>query len=111
MPPATATFHQLERQGDQALASVRRYLAGRPSLEARRRADHLLDRLEGPVTDQARLQQLRALEVLELIGNPESRKLLEMLTGGAPEATLTQEAGAACRRLNRKPKIQASQHP
>jgi hypothetical protein len=94
---------ELECQGESALAALRRFLAGNPSLEARRRAERVLERLEGPVTDPATLRQLRALEVVEAIGTSEARQLLARLARGAPEATLTQEAAASLRRLARQP--------
>jgi hypothetical protein len=46
-----------------------------------------------------RLRQVRAVELLERIGTPESRKILENLAGGVPAAWLTQEAKAALARL------------
>jgi hypothetical protein len=42
------------------------------------------------------------VEVLERINTPESRKLLEELAGGEPEARLTQGAKAALARATRK---------
>jgi RNA polymerase sigma factor (sigma-70 family) len=93
---------ELERLGDNALAPLRRFLASQPSLEAKRRAERLLDRLEGPVTDPQRLQQTRALEVAELIGNAEARQLLDELAHGYPDANLTQQATAAMSRLRRQ---------
>jgi hypothetical protein len=46
-----------------------------------------------------RLQALRAVEVLERIGTPEARKVLETLATGAPAARLTREAKASLGRL------------
>jgi hypothetical protein len=60
----------------------------------------LLERLElAPVAGE-RLQALRAVEVLERVGTPEARRLLETLAGGAPGARLTWEARAALGRLD-----------
>jgi hypothetical protein len=47
---------------------------------------------------------LRQLEVLENIGTPEARGVLQTLAGGAPEAELTQAAKAALGRLARRPR-------
>jgi WD40 repeat protein len=89
----------LERQGDRAEAALRRFLAGSPSLEAKRRAEALLDRVTGPVTDLEQLRALRAVEVLERIGTPAARQVLEALGAGAQEARLTREARASLERL------------
>jgi RNA polymerase sigma factor (sigma-70 family) len=94
---------ELARQGDRAEEGLRRFLAGRPSLEARRRAEDLLGRLRGPLTDTERLRRLRAVEVLEHIGTAEARRLLQALSEGASESRLTREAKAALeRRKSRK---------
>jgi hypothetical protein len=42
---------------------------------------------------------LRAVEVLERIGNAEARRVLEALAKGAPEARLTREARTSLERL------------
>ena len=49
------------------------------------------------------LQLLRALEVLEMIGTAEARKVLERLARGAEECDLTREAKAALERLGQRP--------
>jgi hypothetical protein len=95
---------ELEREGDQAEAALRRLLAGNPSPEARRRAEGLLGRLDGPLPPGELLRALRAVEVLECLGTPESRQVLEVLARGAPEARLTREAKASLERLARQPK-------
>src|SRR5262249_31366158 len=70
--------------------------------EARARAASILERLtKGDTDDQLRrraLQGLRALEVLELAGTPEARRLVEEVAKGAPDAELTREAKAALER-------------
>jgi hypothetical protein len=48
------------------------------------------------------LQVLRALAVLERVGTPVARRLLEALAGGAPGVRLTEEAQAALRRLAKR---------
>jgi hypothetical protein len=49
------------------------------------------------------LRTLRALQVVESVGTPEARQLLESLAKGAPDARLTREAQASLRRLARRP--------
>ena len=44
----------------------------------------------------------RFVEVLEMIGSPETRRVLKRLAGGAPEASLTRQAKAALERLGRE---------
>ena len=45
------------------------------------------------------VRQIRAVEALESIGNPEARRLLDKLAAGPAETRLTQEARAAAVRL------------
>ncbi len=92
----------LEKLGEAAEPALRKALAGKPSLEVRRRVERLLKLLEGPVPSGARLRRLRAVEVLERIGTPEAREVLQMLAKGAPEARLTQEAKASLERLAKR---------
>ena len=47
------------------------------------------------------LQVWRAVEVLERLGTPEARRVLEILAGGAAEALPTTAARAALDRLGR----------
>ena len=94
----------LASHADQAEAALRRFLANQPNLEARRRAERVLDQLQGAITDPEQLRDLRALEVLEFIGTAEARDLLRTLAGGAPESKTTREAAAGLRRLDRSAK-------
>jgi hypothetical protein len=59
----------------------------------------LLDRLERGSLSVETVRQIRAVEALEYIGNPEARRLLDKLAAGPPETRLTQEARAAAGRL------------
>jgi hypothetical protein len=65
----------LEKLGSAAEPALRKALKGQLSPEAQRQVERLLERL-GEVPPE-RLQVLRALEVLEHLGVPESRQLLE----------------------------------
>jgi hypothetical protein len=89
---------ELEKLGEPAGPALRRWLNNRPSPEARRRAERLLRTLEHRTP---RLQELRAVAVLEYIGTAEARQVLTMLSRGAPEARLTQEAKASVERLTK----------
>jgi WD40 repeat protein len=92
----------LERLGERAVPALERFLAGNASAEARRRAEPLVARLDGPVRDPERLREVRALEVLEVVGSAEARQVLTTLAGGDPAARLTADARAALARLARR---------
>jgi hypothetical protein len=93
---------ELEALGDLAEPALRQALANKPTLEVRRRVQQALDRLRGPVTRPELRQALRAGAVLEDIGTPAARRLLDELAAGAPAARLTREARAARGRLDRR---------
>jgi WD40 repeat protein len=78
-----------------------RALKAAPSLETRRRIEHLLERI--PELTPRQLQRLRALTVVERIGTPEAREALGVLARGEPEARLTREAQDCLQRL--KPRL------
>jgi RNA polymerase sigma factor (sigma-70 family) len=90
-------MRELENLGDVALPALLKAQTEPTSLEARRRIERLLSRI-----DKASRQELRAVEVLERIGTPEAKQLLQKLAAGAPGARLTCEAKAALERLNRR---------
>jgi WD40 repeat protein len=94
---------ELEKCAEAALPAIRNALRGSPGAEARRRLEELLQCLDGEerTASSERLRSLRAVEVLELIGTPESRAVLETLANGAPGARQTEDARAALRRLRR----------
>jgi RNA polymerase sigma factor (sigma-70 family) len=89
----------LEALGALAEAALRRALAGKPSAEAKRRLEGLLEKLDGIMPAAAEVRAVRAVEALEHAGTPEARRLLTVLAGGVPEARQTREAKAALRRL------------
>ncbi len=93
----------LEEIGEQARPALQKVLAGQPSLEVRRRVEHLLRRLEGAGQSPERLRARRAVEVLEHVGDRDARLVLASLAGGPPAALLTQEARRALKRLRRQP--------
>ncbi len=93
---------ELEELGELAEPSLRQTMASKPTRELHRRVQALLERLRGPVTRTETLRSLRAVAVLEDIGTPVARRLLEDLVKGAPEARLTREATASLRRLSKK---------
>jgi WD40 repeat protein len=84
----------LTQLGPGAEPMLRRALKQPRSLEVRRTLERELERL---VAGQRRAAH--AVEVLELIGTSEARQVLEAMASGVPEARLTREAAASCRRL------------
>jgi WD40 repeat protein len=92
---------ELEALGERAEPGLRQALAGRPGLEARRRLERLLGRIqrERLAPSGEALRAVRGVEVLERLGTPEARRALEALARGAPGARLTEEARAALGRL------------
>jgi hypothetical protein len=89
---------QLERQGLAAGAALRQALAADPGPEARRRLMELLEKLE-PSKSAAPLRVLRTLSVLEMVGTPEARQVLEGLARYGVGGWLEEEAKGSLRRL------------
>jgi RNA polymerase sigma factor (sigma-70 family) len=94
--------HELKRLAELAEEDVRKALQARPSLEMRRRLEDIVANLKAPFPPPERLQSLRALEMLEHLGTPAARQVLERLSQGAPKAWLTREADASVQRLGRR---------
>jgi hypothetical protein len=92
---------ELEKLGEEAVPCLKKALAGKPGLEARKRMEHLLEQLTTQ-TSAVVLRSLRALEVLEHAGTAEAKHVLVALAGGAPSALLTREAKASLQRLSRR---------
>jgi WD40 repeat protein len=88
----------LETQGEPAAKLLRKALMDGMTLEKRRRVEWLLGKLESFTPPPKDLRTLRALAVLERIGNDQARKLIDALAGGSPEARLTQQARAVLAR-------------
>jgi RNA polymerase sigma factor (sigma-70 family) len=92
---------ELETLGEAVLPACRRALTGPASAESRVRFQAILDKFANglrlpPGND---LRDVRAVEVLEWIGDRPSRELLEFLARGPSEARLTQDARASLDRL------------
>jgi WD40 repeat protein len=95
-----AATRELEKTGDAVLAAVRKALAANPSLETGRRLKQLVFKLDAMT--ETRLQAMRAIEALEIMGSADARLLLEALAGGAPGAHQTHEAQASAARLAKR---------
>jgi RNA polymerase sigma factor (sigma-70 family) len=97
-----AATKQLIDLGEGAGPALRAALKASPSAEQKKRIGEILDSLNCEPSGTA-LRQLRAVEVLELIGNDAARELLGALAKGESEARLTREAQATLERLARRP--------
>jgi hypothetical protein len=94
-PVRDQASRDLAALGEAAEPALRGTMAAPPSEEVRQRVRRLLNRLEG----SDRWRRSRALELLEYLADPQSRRLLTALARGAPHAILTVQAQAALRRL------------
>jgi hypothetical protein len=96
---------ELEQFAEAVEPALRQALQGRSSLEAGRRIQRLLEQVKTerlqPSSDRRRA--VRAVEVLEQIGDPRARRVLATLAGGASAAQLTTEAKTALERLAQRP--------
>jgi hypothetical protein len=75
---------ELTRLGGQVLPFLKKALAANPTLEAQKRMEALRDQLTTTLTSGLTgeaLRRYRAIEALELIGTPEARQLLQVLSG------------------------------
>ncbi len=100
-----AASKELARLGPQAESTLRETLTGSPSSELRSRVEPLLKSLEEwVVKDRTILQSVRAIWVLQRIGTPEARAVLEKLATGASAARQTQEAKTTLQFLDRNQK-------
>jgi WD40 repeat protein len=91
---------ELQRLGELAGPALRKAMHADLSLDLRKRLERLLDKLSIPTV--APLREVRAVELLELIGSPDARQVLNSLAEGAPSARLTEQAREAMQRLARR---------
>jgi WD40 repeat protein len=93
---------ELRRLDEKAEPGLQEALKGKPSLEARKRIEELLEGVRTLAASPEKLRIFRAVEVLEHIGTPAARAVLKTLADGASEARLTREAKASLERLSRR---------
>lgn len=93
---------ELIRLSNRVEGRLRQELKKRPTLEVRRRIEIVLETIDANELPPETLRELRAMEVLEHIGTPQARRVLEALSKGAAEARQTREAKAVLRRLETK---------
>jgi hypothetical protein len=95
----------LEKLGDLAALALRERLAAKPSLEMRQRMDKLVAKLNGSVQSPEMLQTLRGIETLERIGTRPALEVLLSIAQGAAGHRVTEDARAACERLQKQTKM------
>lgn len=101
-PVRQQAMAELEKLGEGAIPTLKKTLTGQVSLEARKRIEQLVQKLEGLNLSGAQLQQMRGLEVLERIANADARQVLQQLAEGAPEARMTRDARDTLARLAKR---------
>ncbi len=89
---------ELLRLGDRIVPELDRALAAGPSAESQSRLEELRAKLTAGGLAGAALRAFRAVEVLEHLGTPEAREMLQTLANGAPDALVTRSARAALER-------------
>ncbi len=92
-----AASRELKQLGEDIEKELQKGLVDNPSAEAVRRIQSILSAV-GQSPPPARLQELRGVWVLELIGTPQAKEILAGLRQGDPNARLTHEAKAAIER-------------
>jgi WD40 repeat protein len=90
---------ELSTLGPDARPALKRALQTENSNEVRKRLEAILAQPAGPMLDPSTLRNLRSIQVLEQIGTPAARRLLEKMCLGNAEARATQEAKATSERL------------
>jgi hypothetical protein len=90
---------ELENMAELAEPALRRAWQGKVSPEAKKRLRQLLDQRDKEFRTSEQVRVFRAIEVIELIGSVEARKVLKTLAQGVPEARITQEAKTTLDRL------------
>jgi WD40 repeat protein len=97
-----AAERQLAELGRQAELELRRTMIGKSSAELQKRGKRLLQRwsgLEQSVVPSHELRGLRAIAILEYVGTPNARQILERIAKGAEKESLTKAAKASLRRI------------
>jgi hypothetical protein len=92
----------LRETGRIAESAMQEALKARPSLEQKWRLEELLRRLHRTGVAAEMLRPVRALELLERIGTPDARRLVEELAAGNPTSDLTHYAQEVRQRLRKR---------
>jgi hypothetical protein len=93
---------ELEGLAELAGPALRQALSAKPPLETARRIAALMDKAARRPWSGESLAFWRAIEVLEKIGTPEARHILQTVAKGAPSSRLTQAAQQSLDRLTQR---------
>jgi hypothetical protein len=96
---ASSELASLGRLVEKALKSA---LKNDPSEEVKHRIEDLLERLEDGVENPEQLRLERAVEILERVGTPQARQLLETMAKERGQGEMVHEAKASLARLARR---------
>jgi WD40 repeat protein len=94
-----AASKALERFDEQAIPYLEAALKATKSPEVRRRVSKILEQQRGAVLPAEQLRQVRAVQILEGIGDGAAKDLLTKWSGGPAGSRLAKEAAAALQRL------------
>jgi WD40 repeat protein len=94
---------ELAKLGVLAEPELRQALRDGGSVERSTRVEAILSALNPHAATPGRLRQMRAVQTLEYINSPESRRLLETLAEGETLAGQTSDARGALKRLKHRP--------
>jgi hypothetical protein len=104
MTTREAAAKRLIGAGADAVEQAEQALKDSPPLEQKRRLEPILTAIRKSPVPAERLVTTRALVVLEQIGTPEARKLLEEWAKAGPEKRLASEAQEVVTRLANRQK-------
>ena len=94
---------ELERYGRWMEGRFKEMLANPPTLEVQRRVEQMLAKLTGGLSlEQERIRVRRVMLILEQVGTPAARQVLQSLIDGAPEVDLQAEARISLERLGKR---------
>jgi hypothetical protein len=95
-------FEELKTLAEGAIPYLRKALKADPDVELRRRVEDLLELAAQKAQSPDRLREMRAVQILELIGTAEARELLDAVAQGAADIGVTRAASDALERLGKK---------
>jgi len=93
----------LEKVGALCEPLIQQALKNPPSMDARRRLEKLLEKINGPLPSPDTLHVLRAIEALELANTAESRQILDTIAKETPPTRVSLDAKASLARLAKRP--------